>query len=206
MPCPCIPGKRHSECSRVCNTVHCCYPCRKPTDLEECASGLYMTEMAELPSCSPSTVSLLFPHSCLSQCLRKQHHHADCRLCDRMYGLRRHHMRQLGIHRIFSIINTNLLIASFGSTIDGSLLDATDTYMSISFMMLFLAMAGIILTLILKRAGSKTAEADNGHPNRVPTLSYEFLAQLNPNIQKQTGIMHENPQSKGVQSPMITLP
>lgn len=59
--------------------------------------------------------------------------------------------------RIFPIINTNLLIASFGSTIDGSLLDATDTYMSISFMMLFLAMAGIILTLILKRAGRKNS-------------------------------------------------
>ena len=56
--------------------------------------------------------------------------------------------------RNFSIINMNLLVASFGSTIAGSLLDGTGTYLSISYMMLVLAAAGILLTLgIIKVKG-----------------------------------------------------
>ncbi len=55
----------------------------------------------------------------------------------------------------FSLINMNLLIASFGSTLAGFLLDATKSYMSILGMILLLTVLGIILTAVIwkKNAG-----------------------------------------------------
>ena len=47
----------------------------------------------------------------------------------------------------FSVINTNLVIASFGSTIAGSLYDASRSYFSTYLLMAGLAVAGILVTL-----------------------------------------------------------
>lgn len=47
----------------------------------------------------------------------------------------------------FSVINTNLIIASFGSTIAGALYDASGSYMSTYLLMAGLAAAGILLSL-----------------------------------------------------------
>lgn len=47
----------------------------------------------------------------------------------------------------FSIINTNLIIASFGSTIAGALYDATQSYMSTYLMIGVLAVAGVLVSL-----------------------------------------------------------
>ena len=47
----------------------------------------------------------------------------------------------------FSIINTNLIFASFGSTIAGSLYDASQSYQSTYLLMAGLAAAGILLSL-----------------------------------------------------------
>lgn len=47
----------------------------------------------------------------------------------------------------FSVINTNLIIASFGSTIAGSLYDASKTYMSMVVMILVLSVLGILASL-----------------------------------------------------------
>lgn len=47
----------------------------------------------------------------------------------------------------FSIINTNLVIASFGSTIAGSLYDASQSYLSTYILMTGLAVIGILVTL-----------------------------------------------------------
>ena len=47
----------------------------------------------------------------------------------------------------FSVINTNLIIASFGSTIAGSLYDASQSYLSTYVLMAALAAVGILVTM-----------------------------------------------------------
>ena len=47
----------------------------------------------------------------------------------------------------FSIINTNLIIASFGSTVAGALYDASQSYMSTYLMIVGLAVVGIAVSL-----------------------------------------------------------
>ena len=47
----------------------------------------------------------------------------------------------------FSVINTNLIIASFGSTIAGSLYDASQSYLSTYILMAALAAVGILVTM-----------------------------------------------------------
>lgn len=49
----------------------------------------------------------------------------------------------------FSIINTNLIFASFGSTIAGSLYDASQSYLSTYLLMAGLAAAGIVVSLAI---------------------------------------------------------
>lgn len=51
----------------------------------------------------------------------------------------------------FSIINTNLLIASFASTIAGRLFDMSQSYMSTIFMMIGLTVAGFIVFIGIRR-------------------------------------------------------
>ena len=59
----------------------------------------------------------------------------------------------------FSIINTNLLIASFASTIAGSLYDKSGSFVSPLIMMLVLSAAGFVVWLLLKRP--KSNKVDN---------------------------------------------
>lgn len=47
----------------------------------------------------------------------------------------------------FSVVNTNLIIASFGSTIAGSLYDASQSYLSTYVLMAALAAVGILVTM-----------------------------------------------------------
>ncbi len=49
----------------------------------------------------------------------------------------------------FSFTNTNLIVASFGSTIAGALYDATHSFMSAFFLMIGLAAAGILVSLLI---------------------------------------------------------
>ncbi len=51
----------------------------------------------------------------------------------------------------FSLINTNLIIASFASTIAGKLYDASQSYMSTIFMMLGVTIAGFIVFIGIRR-------------------------------------------------------
>ena len=51
----------------------------------------------------------------------------------------------------FSIINTNLLIASFASTIAGKLYDSSGSYMSTIIMMLGVVAAGLVVFLGIRR-------------------------------------------------------
>lgn len=51
----------------------------------------------------------------------------------------------------FSLINTNLLIASFASTIAGKLYDATQSYMSAIFMLIGVTVVGFIVFLGIRR-------------------------------------------------------
>ena len=51
----------------------------------------------------------------------------------------------------FSIINTNLIIASFASTIAGRLFDASHSYLSTIFMMLILTIAGFVVTIFIHK-------------------------------------------------------
>lgn len=51
----------------------------------------------------------------------------------------------------FSIINTNLIIASFGSTIAGSLYDASGSYMSTIFMLILVTVIGFFCFLGIRR-------------------------------------------------------
>ena len=49
----------------------------------------------------------------------------------------------------FSVINTNLVIASFGSTIAGSLYDASRSYLSTYMLMAGLALGGFVITALI---------------------------------------------------------
>ena len=49
----------------------------------------------------------------------------------------------------FSVINTNLVIASFGSTIAGSLYDASQSYLSTYLLMAGLALGGFVITALI---------------------------------------------------------
>ena len=51
----------------------------------------------------------------------------------------------------FSLINTNLIIASFASTIAGNLYDKTQSYMSAIIMMIAVTVVGFIVFLGIKR-------------------------------------------------------
>ena len=51
----------------------------------------------------------------------------------------------------FSIINTNLIIASFGITIAGSLYDASGSYMSTIFMLILVTVIGFFCFLGIRR-------------------------------------------------------
>ncbi len=51
----------------------------------------------------------------------------------------------------FSLINTNLLIASFASTIAGKLYDASGSYMTTIFMMIIVTVVGFIVSLGVRR-------------------------------------------------------
>lgn len=55
----------------------------------------------------------------------------------------------------FSVINTNLIIASFGSTIAGALYDASGSYMSTYLLMCGLSIAGILVSLGISLADKK---------------------------------------------------
>ena len=55
----------------------------------------------------------------------------------------------------FSLINLNLLIASFGSALAGLLLDVTKSYVSILAMILLFAVLGILLTSIVWKENAK---------------------------------------------------
>ena len=52
----------------------------------------------------------------------------------------------------FSLINTNLLFASFGSLIAGSLYDSTGSYLSSFFLLIGFSLAGLLLTWLIKKA------------------------------------------------------
>lgn len=56
----------------------------------------------------------------------------------------------------FSVVNTNLILASFGSTVAGSLYDATKSYFSACVMVLICAVAGIAVSLAIS-AGDRKA-------------------------------------------------
>lgn len=56
----------------------------------------------------------------------------------------------------FSVINTNLIIASFGSTIAGGLYDATQSYMSTYMMICGLATVGIVVSLMINVCDKRT--------------------------------------------------
>ena len=51
----------------------------------------------------------------------------------------------------FSLINTNLLIASFASTIAGKLYDASGSYMSTIYMLLGVTIVGFLVFLCIRR-------------------------------------------------------
>ena len=55
----------------------------------------------------------------------------------------------------FSLINTNLLIASFASTIAGSLRDSTGSYLATIYMMIGVVVAGAIVFIGVRRPKSK---------------------------------------------------
>lgn len=55
----------------------------------------------------------------------------------------------------FSLINMNLLIASFGSALAGLLLDATKSYESILVMIFIFTLFGILLTFLVWRENEK---------------------------------------------------
>lgn len=55
----------------------------------------------------------------------------------------------------FSLINTNLIIASFASTIAGRLYDASGSYMSTIFMMIGVTVVGFVVFLGIRRPKSK---------------------------------------------------
>lgn len=56
----------------------------------------------------------------------------------------------------FSVINTNLIIASFGSTIAGSLYDSSKTYISMVVMILVLSVLGILASLGISLCDRRT--------------------------------------------------
>jgi len=56
----------------------------------------------------------------------------------------------------FSLINTNLLIASFASTIAGKLYDASGSYMSTIIMMIGVVAAGFVVFLGIRRPAKGT--------------------------------------------------
>ena len=56
----------------------------------------------------------------------------------------------------FSVINTNLIFASFGSTIAGALYDVSGSYLSTYLLMAGLAVAGILLSLGIGLCDSKS--------------------------------------------------
>ena len=62
----------------------------------------------------------------------------------------------------FSFINTNLIIASFASTIAGKLYDASQSYMSTIFMMLGVTIAGFMVFLALRRPTGLPELAEDG--------------------------------------------
>ena len=49
----------------------------------------------------------------------------------------------------FPLINSNLIFASFGSTISGALFDASGSYNSTFFLIIGLAAAGIVCSLAI---------------------------------------------------------
>lgn len=51
----------------------------------------------------------------------------------------------------FSLINTNLIIASFASTIAGKLYDASGSYMTTIFMMIGVTVVGFLVFLGIRR-------------------------------------------------------
>lgn len=53
----------------------------------------------------------------------------------------------------FSLINTNLLFASFASTVAGKLYDASQSYMSTIYMMIVLTVVGFVIFLGIRRPG-----------------------------------------------------
>lgn len=55
----------------------------------------------------------------------------------------------------FSLINTNLIIASFASTIAGKLYDASQSYMSTIFMMIGVTVVGFVVFLGIRRPKNK---------------------------------------------------
>ncbi|MBO7709219.1 MAG: MFS transporter [Lachnospiraceae bacterium] len=58
----------------------------------------------------------------------------------------------------FAVINTNLILASFGSTIAGALYDSSQSYMSTCLMMCLLAAVGILASLGINAADRHLAE------------------------------------------------
>ena len=54
----------------------------------------------------------------------------------------------------FSLINTNLIVASFASTIAGKLYDASGSYMSTIFMMIGVTVVGFVVFLGIRRPKS----------------------------------------------------
>lgn len=59
----------------------------------------------------------------------------------------------------FSLVNSNLIFASFGSTIAGALFDTTQSFMSTYFMMLGLAVVGILVSLCISLCDRKDKKA-----------------------------------------------
>lgn len=55
----------------------------------------------------------------------------------------------------FSVINTNMVFASFGSTAAGALFDASGSYFATYLFMTALALTGIVITCCMKREGAK---------------------------------------------------
>ncbi len=55
----------------------------------------------------------------------------------------------------FSLINTNLLIASFASTIAGKLYDASGSYLTTIFMMIIVTVVGLVLSFGVRRPKAK---------------------------------------------------
>jgi len=55
----------------------------------------------------------------------------------------------------FSITNSNLIIASFGSTIAGALFDATHSYMSTFVFMAVMAVLGMVLSVLISHSCNK---------------------------------------------------